>query len=94
VEHARKIAGADHIGIGGDFGTDGSEVTRGLEDVSKYPELFAELIRRGWSDADLTKLAGANVLRALRGAEATAARMKKTRRPATATIESLDGAAR
>jgi len=94
VEHARKIAGPDHVGIGGDFGTDGSEVTRGLEDVSKYPELFAELVRRGWSDADLTKLAGANVLRALRGAEATAARMKKTRRPATATIEALDGAAR
>jgi len=94
IEHVRKVAGVDHVGIGGDFGTDGSEVTQGLEDASKYPELFAELIRRGWSDADLTKLAGANVLRALRGAEATAARLRKVRAPSTATIEALDKAGR
>jgi membrane dipeptidase len=90
IEHVKKVAGADHVGIGGDLGTDGSEVTKGLEDASKYPELFAELIRRGWSDADLTKLAGGNVLRAMRGAEAASARLKKTRRPSTATIEALD----
>ena len=77
IEHVRKVAGVDHVGIGSDF--DGIDtVPEGLEDVSKFPELFAELIRRGWSDADLKKLAGQNVLRALRAAEATAARLQKS----------------
>ena len=90
IEHVRKVAGVDHVGIGSDF--DGIDtVPEGLEDVSKFPELFAELIRRGWSDADLKKLAGQNLLRALRGAEATAARLQKTRQPSTKTIEELDG---
>jgi len=90
IEHVRKVAGSDHVGIGSDF--DGIDtVPEGLEDVSKFPELFAELIRRGWSDSDLKKLAGQNVLRALRGAEATAARLQKTREPSTKTIEQLDG---
>jgi membrane dipeptidase len=90
IEHVRKVAGSDHVGIGSDF--DGIDtVPEGLEDVSKFPELFAELIRRGWSDSDLKKLAGRNVLRALRGAEATAARLQKTREPSTKTIEQLDG---
>ena len=87
IDYVRKVAGADHVGIGSDF--DGIDTTpEGLEDVSKFPELFAELIRRGWSDGDLKKLAGQNVLRALRGAEATAARLQKTREPSTKTIES------
>jgi membrane dipeptidase len=74
IEHIRKVAGVDHVGLGGDF--DGTEdVPAGLEDVSKYPALLAELSRRGWSEADLRKVAGENVLRALRGAEATARRM-------------------
>jgi membrane dipeptidase len=90
IEHVRKVAGSDHVGIGSDF--DGIEtVPEGLEDVSKFPELFAELIRRGWTDGDLKKLAGQNVLRALRAAEATAARLQKTREPSTKTIEQLDG---
>jgi len=90
IEHVRKVAGADHVGIGSDF--DGIDtVPVGLEDVSRFPELFAELIRRGWSDTDLKKLAGQNVLRALRAAEATAARLQKTREPSTKTIEQLDG---
>jgi membrane dipeptidase len=90
IEHVRKVAGRDHVGIGSDF--DGIDtVPEGLEDVSKFPELFAELIRRGWSDGDLEKLAGQNLLRALRGAEATAARLQKTREPSTKTIEQLDG---
>jgi membrane dipeptidase len=90
IEHVRKVAGSDHVGIGSDF--DGIDtVPEGLEDVSKFPELFAELIRRGWSDSDLKKLAGQNVLRALRGAEATAGRLQKTREPSTRTIEELDG---
>jgi membrane dipeptidase len=75
IEHVRDVAGVDHVGIGADFdGNDAWPV--GLEDVSTYPSLFAELIRRGWSDADLAKLAGENVLRALRDAEVVARRLQ------------------
>jgi membrane dipeptidase len=63
IEHIRKIAGVEHIGIGGDF--DGASAwPEGLSDVSMYPNLFAELIRRGWSDQDLELVAGGNILRA------------------------------
>lgn len=90
IEHVRKVAGVDHVGIGSDF--DGIEhVPVGLEDVSRFPHLFAELIRRGWSDADLKKLAGRNLLRAMHQAEATAARLQRERQPSTRTIEELDG---
>ena len=89
IEHVRKVAGVDHVGIGSDF--DGiTENVVGLEDVSKFPSLFAELARRGWSDADLAKLASGNVLRVLKQAEAVSARLKKTRKPSIATIEELD----
>ena len=75
IDYVRKVAGVDHVGIGGDF--DGiDDVVVGLEDVSKYPDLFAELARRGWSDADLRKLAGENVLRVFRAAEKVSARMR------------------
>ena len=75
IDHVAKVAGHDHVGIGADL--DGIPVTPiGLEGVETYPILFAELIRRGWSDKDLAALAGGNVLRALRGAEATAAALK------------------
>ena len=81
----RKVAGVDHVGIGGDF--DGiSENVVGLEDVSTYPNLFAELVHRGWSDADLAKLANGNALRVLARAELVAARLKTTRGPSQATI--------
>jgi membrane dipeptidase len=91
IDHVRQVAGVDHVGIGSDF--DGIDhVPVGLEDVSKFPDLFAELIRRGWSDADLKKLAGQNLLRVLRGAEQTAARLQRERQPSTRTIEELDGA--
>jgi membrane dipeptidase len=90
IEHVREIAGVDHVGIGSDF--DGIEAGPvGLEDTSKFPDLFAELIRRGWSDPDLKKLAGQNLLRVFRTAEAVAARLQKTRPPSTKTIEELDG---
>jgi membrane dipeptidase len=90
IEHVRKVAGVDHVGLGGDFdGT--SDLPDGLQDVSGYPNLFVELARRGWSDADLTKLAGANVLRALRQAEVVAARLQKTRPIPSGTIMQLDG---
>jgi membrane dipeptidase len=75
IEHVARTAGYDHVGIGGDF--DGIDSTpEGLDGVEDYPNLFAELIRRGWSDEKLAKLAGGNVLRALRRAEAVAADMK------------------
>lgn len=90
LEHVRRVAGADHVGIGGDF--DGIDTTPvGLEDVSTYPALFAELSRRGWSEAELRKLAGENVLRVWRQAEEVAARIQRERGPSVATIEQLDG---
>jgi membrane dipeptidase len=90
IDHIRKVAGIDHIGLGGDF--DGiTEVVQGLEDVSKYPDLTAELLKRGYSDGDVRKVIGGNVLRAWKVAEAAAARIQKSRPPSTATIEQLDG---
>ena len=90
VQHIRDVAGVDHVGIGSDF--DGiPEAPTGLDGVDKYPALFAELARRGWSDADLSKLAGANLLRAMEGAEKVAARLRATELPAQVTIEALDG---
>ncbi|HEX8937160.1 MAG TPA: dipeptidase [Sphingomicrobium sp.] len=84
VEHIAKIAGYDHVGIGGDL--DGIEsAPEGLGTVSGYPLLFAELIRRGWSDQNLAKLAGGNVLRVMRQAEAVAGSMKNEQ-PAMTTL--------
>ena len=90
IEHVRKIAGVDHIGIGSDFDGMGPVTPAGLEDVSKFPYLFAELIRRGWKDADLKKLAGLNVLRVMRANEAVAKRLQAERPPSTKTIQQLD----
>jgi membrane dipeptidase len=90
IEHIRDVAGIDHVGIGSDF--DGiSDTPIGLEDVSTFPTLFAELSRRGWSEEDLAKLAGGNVMRVWRDAESAASRIQRTRGPSTATIEELDG---
>ena len=77
IEYIRRVAGVDHIGLGGDF--DGNDAwPEGLSDVSMYPNLFAELVRRGWSDADLRKLAGENVLRVLEVNERNARRLQAT----------------
>ena len=85
IEHVVKIAGHDHVGIGGDL--DGIDrAVAGLDGVEDYPNLFAELIRRGWSDANLAKLAGGNVLRVMRRAEAVAAALKD-QPPSMATLE-------
>jgi membrane dipeptidase len=90
MDHVRTVAGPDHVGIGSDF--DGIEaVPAGLEDVSKFPALTAELLRRGWPEQDVRKALGLNVLRVLRRAEEVAARLQKAREPSTATIETLDG---
>jgi membrane dipeptidase len=85
IDHVRDVAGIDHVGIGGDF--DGvQELPVGLEDVAAYPRLFAELRRRGYSDAELRKVAGRNVLRVLRDAEEVA-RGLRGRPPSRARIQ-------
>jgi membrane dipeptidase len=76
VEYIRRMVGIDHVGLGGDY--DGTtELPDGMGDVSGFPLLFAELIRRGWSDADLHKLAGDNILRVLRDVELVRDRLAK-----------------
>jgi len=84
VEHVRRVAGIDHVGLGGDFDGVGS-LPVGLEGVDAYPALLAELARRGWSDDDLRKLAGENMLRVMRAVEAVA-RSKAGERPNLAKI--------
>lgn len=92
IDHIRQVIGIDYIGIGGDF--DGiTTVVVGLEDVSTYPMLTAELVRRGYSDEDIMKILGRNVLRAMRDAEAVAGRLQQERNPSGARIEVLDGEA-
>lgn len=84
IEHLRDVAGVEHIGLGGDY--DGNSwFPAGMEDVSSYPYLFAELIRRGWNDADLKLLANGNILRVLREAENVAKRIQRP--PSTKTID-------
>jgi membrane dipeptidase len=86
----RKIAGVDHVGLGSDF--DGiPDGPVGLDSVDEYPALLAELAHRAWSDAELGKLAGGNLLLALAKAEEVSARLRAARAPSTATIAKLDG---
>lgn len=75
VEHLRKVAGIDHVGLGGDFEGFRGAVS-GLEDVSKYPALLAELMRRGWTRGEIKKLAGQNVLRVMREVEKVATQLQ------------------
>ncbi|HKH46789.1 MAG TPA: dipeptidase [Thermoanaerobaculia bacterium] len=90
IEHVRQVAGIDHVGIGSDF--DGILSTPlGLDGVEDFPDLLAELLRRGWSDDDVKKLAGQNVLRVMREVEKVSARLRKERPASDATIEELDG---
>jgi membrane dipeptidase len=85
IDHVRAVAGPDHIGIGGDYdGTD--QLPDGLQDVSCYPALIAELLDRGWSEADCAALSRGNILRVLRAAEAAAARISARRAPSRARI--------
>ena len=89
VEHVRTVAGIDHVGIGGDY--DGADdVPDGLEDVACYPALIAELLDRGWSRDECARLAGGNVLRVLREAEAVSRSSAAVRGPSTARLEDLD----
>jgi len=82
IDHIRKVAGIDHIGIGADFYQAGPEdMVEGLGDVTRYPYLFAELLRRGYSDDDILKIAGRNHLRAMRQMEKVAAELQKSESP-------------
>ena len=85
IDHVIKVAGEDHVGIGADL--DGISTTpEGLESVADYPKLFAELLRRGRTEQQLKKLAGLNVLRVMKAAEAVAARLQKEKTPADAVF--------
>ena len=77
IGHIAKVAGVDHVGIGSDFDGLGKDLPVGLSDVSSYPDLLAELMRRGWSDAGVAKLAGGNILRVMDEAEAVARSMNR-----------------
>lgn len=85
IDHIRNQIGVDHIGIGGDY--DGvPTLPEGLEDVSTYPNLFAELLRRGYSEEDLEKIAGLNMLRVMKGAEEVSERLRTEREPSEMII--------
>jgi len=86
IDHIRKVAGIDHIGLGGDF--DGiTSVPQGLEDVSKYPFLTVELLRRGYTDEEIKKILGLNILRVMKAAEGVAARLQKERGPSAVIFQ-------
>ena len=89
IDHIRDLVGVDYIGIGGDY--DGvSSLPQGLEDVSTYPDLFAELLKRGYSGEDLQKIAGLNMLRVLRGAEEVSERLREERGPSEVLITDFE----
>lgn len=90
IDRIREKAGINHIGIGSDY--DGiTSVPEGLEDVSKYPVLTAELLRREYSEEDILKILGGNILRLMRAVENAATRIQQERGPSEASIEDLDG---
>lgn len=90
LDHMREVAGVDHIGIGGDY--DGTAFTPdGLDDVSGYPNLIAELVDRGWSRDDLSKLTWRNAVRVLADAESVSSDLRSRRAPSNATLGQLDG---
>ena len=90
IEYIARIAGPNHVGIGSDFFGDPSWMAEGLTDVSRYPEVFAELVRRGWNDEQLIKLSRTNLITAFKGAEHAAIRVQKERDASIATIKKLD----
>ncbi len=88
-DHIRRVAGIDHVGLGSDF--DGISLTpEGLEDVSRFPNLIAELLRRGYTDEEVRKVAGLNILRVMRAAERTSRSLQRSRPPSEALIEEVD----
>ncbi len=89
VDHIVKVAGIDYVGYGADYGSLTNH-PKGLEDVSRYPYLTAELLRRGYSDEQVKKIIGGNFLRVMRQVERVSARLKRQRPPSAARIEDLD----
>ena len=90
VEHAREVAGVDHIGLGGDYdGVD--ELPVGLEDVSCYPALIDALLSRHWSEPDCSRLTSGNMMRVMRDAEIAAGLIQTSREPSAARMSDLDG---
>ncbi len=90
IDHVRGLIGVDHIGLGGDY--DGTtSVPVGLEDVSRYPNLLVELMRRGYRDDEIARIVGLNILRVMREVEHAAARLRAGGGPSEATIKELDG---
>jgi membrane dipeptidase len=86
IDHIRQVAGVDHVGLGSDF--DGiPEGPSGLDAVDKYPALLEELMRRGWSDADIAKVAGENILRVMGEAEQVSAKLRAGEAPSEATLQ-------
>ncbi|HVP38337.1 MAG TPA: dipeptidase [Candidatus Saccharimonadales bacterium] len=89
IDHVRQVAGIEHVGLGSDF--DGAdEFPAGLEDPSRFPALLSELLRRGYSETDLKRLAGGNLLRVMRQAERVAERLQQRRPASDALIQDLD----
>jgi membrane dipeptidase len=89
IDHIVKVAGIDHVGYGADFGSITTH-PKGLEDVSRYPYLTAELLRRGYTDTQVKKIIGGNMLRVMREVEQAAKRLQKTQQPGVALITDLD----
>ncbi|HEY0016013.1 MAG TPA: dipeptidase [Longimicrobium sp.] len=90
IDHVVKVAGIDHVGLGSDY--DGvTSLPAGMEDVSRFPYLTAELLRRGYSEADVRKVLGGNVIRVMRQAEEVAGRLQRERGPSQAVIDVMDG---
>jgi membrane dipeptidase len=90
IDHIVKVAGIDHVGLGSDY--DGiTSLPQGLDDVSRFPYLTVELLRRGYSDADVARIIGGNLLRVMRTAETTAARLQRERPASSARIDEMDG---
>ena len=86
IEHIRRAAGVDHVGLGSDF--DGiPEGPRGLESVDRFPALLIELMRRGWADGDIAKVAGENILRVMAACERVAAELRRERAPSEAQLD-------
>ena len=89
LDHIRRVAGIDHIGVGSDF--DGApSMPEGLEDVSRYPNLFAELLGRGYSDEDIAKISRGNILRVMRANQGAAGRLSRERPPSLVRIDEVD----
>jgi membrane dipeptidase len=82
IDHIREVAGVDHVGVGSDFyDAGGPSMAQGLEDVTRFPNLFVELLRRGYTDEEVKKIAGLNLLRAMREMERVSEELRRSMLP-------------